>query len=76
MILDTYEIGVVHAANPDSSQLHRPIVRIVATPEGGRLSETVLADLAAVDDQGTYERSIIKVTDGQQFGIDPSAYFV
>ncbi len=76
VILDTYEIGVVHSANPDSSQLHRPIVRIVSTSEGGRLGETVLADLAAVNDQGIYERSIIQVTDGQRYGITPSDYFV
>ena len=76
VILDTYEIGVVHSANPDSSQLHRPIVRIVSTSEGGRLSETVLADLAAVNDQGTYERSIIQITDGERYGITPSDYFV
>src|SRR5436853_6996050 len=35
VILDNYEVGLVHAANPDPVQLHRPMVRIVSTPEGG-----------------------------------------
>ncbi len=76
VILDTYEIGVVHSANPDSSQPHRPIVQIVSTALGGRLSEKVLADLTTVDDQGDYERSIIQVTDGERYGINPSDCFV
>ena len=76
VILDTYEIAVVHSVNPDVSQLHRPIVRIVSTPDGGRPDESALADLAAVNDTGNYERSIVKVTDGHQYGINPSDYFV
>jgi len=32
VILDSYEVGVVHAANPDPVHLHRPLVRIVFTP--------------------------------------------
>ena len=35
VILDTYEIAIVHAANADVAHVHRPIVRVVATPEGG-----------------------------------------
>ena len=76
VVLDTYEIAVVHSANPDISQLHRPIVRIVSTPDGGLPDETALADLSAVDDTGNYERSVVKVTDGHRYGITPSDYFV
>ncbi len=76
VVLDTYEIAVVHSANPDISQLHRPIVRIVSTPDGGLPDETALADLSAVDETGNYERSVVKVTDGHRYGINPSDYFV
>ena len=76
VVLDTYEIAVVHSANPDISQLHRPIVRIVSTPDGGLPDETALADLSAVDETGNYERSVVKVTDGHRYGITPSDYFV
>jgi HD-GYP domain-containing protein (c-di-GMP phosphodiesterase class II) len=76
VILDTYEIGVVHTANPDPSQLHRPIVRIVCSPEGARLDPGNVVDLASKDDSDNFKRSIIKVTDGMRFGINPSDYFV
>lgn len=76
VIMDTYELGVVCGANPDPSQLSRPMVRIVFTPEGGRLDDGPLVNLGAVDEKGDYKRSIIKVTDGYQYGVNPSDYFV
>ena len=74
VILDTYEIGVVHSANPDLSQLHRPVVRIVVTADGGRTDPGPLVDLASEDEAGNYQRSIIKVTDGMDYGINTSEY--
>ncbi len=76
VILDTYEIGGAQAPNPDGSQIHRPMVRIVRTPEGGRLDPGEVVNLATVDDSGTYERSIIKVCDGTRYGINPADYFI
>ncbi len=76
VILDTYEVGVVHAANPDVSQVHRPVVRIAATPEGTVQHPGALADLAHRDAEGHYPRTIIKVTDPQKYGINVSDYFV
>lgn len=76
VILDTYEIAVVHGANPDLAQLHRPIVRIVVTAEGGRTDGSALVDLASVDETGNYRRSIIKVTEGLDYGINMSDYSV
>src|SRR5207244_3719641 len=35
VILDTYEVALVHSANPDVTHVHRPVVRIVTTPERG-----------------------------------------
>ncbi len=76
VILDTYEVGVVHAANPDVSQVHRPVVRIAATPEGTVQHPGVLVDLAHRDAEGHHPRTIIKVTDPQKYGINVSDYFV
>lgn len=76
VILDTYEIAVVHGANPDLAQLHRPIVRIVVTAEGSRTDGGALVDLASVDETGNYRRSIIKVTEGLDYGINMSDYSV
>src|ERR1041384_4800138 len=29
VILDTYEVALVHSANPDVAHVHRPVVRVV-----------------------------------------------
>lgn len=76
VVLDTYELAIVHAANPDVAQLHRPMVRIVATPEGQPVSPGTLVNLADTDGSGNFKRTIIKVTDPAKYGINPSDYFV
>jgi HD-GYP domain-containing protein (c-di-GMP phosphodiesterase class II) len=76
VILDTYEVAVVHAANADVSQVHRPVVRIVTTPEGAVQNPGVLVDLAQRDAAGNYPRTVVKVTDPDKFGITVSDYFV
>jgi hypothetical protein len=76
VILDSYEIAIVHSANPDLSQIHRPVVRVVATPEGGLIPSGPLVNLAEQTPEGNFRRSIIKVTDPAKYGIDPANYFV
>ena len=76
VILDTYEIGIVHGANPDPAQLHRPIIRVVMTSDGQSLGDGFLTDLTDSKGDGTFQRSIIKVTDPDKYGIKPSDYFV
>jgi hypothetical protein len=76
VILDSYEIGVVHSANPDLAQIHRPVVRVVANPEGGLVADGPLINLAEQTADGAYVRSIIKVTDPAKWGIDPATCFV
>jgi HD-GYP domain-containing protein (c-di-GMP phosphodiesterase class II) len=76
VILDTYEIGIVHAANQDPGQLHRPIVRIVMSAEGERLTPPPLVNLAEAGEDGNYKRSIIKVTDPARWALNPGDFFV
>jgi HD-GYP domain-containing protein (c-di-GMP phosphodiesterase class II) len=76
VILDTYEIGVVHAASSDPSQMHRPVVRVVVNADGVSLGEGFLIDLTDNDGSGNFNRSIIKVADPDRYGITPSDYFV
>jgi len=76
VVLDSYEVGVVHAANPDASQLHRPIVRVLLSAQGVKLEEGFLADLAETGPDGSFRRSVIKVVDPERYGINPSDYFV
>ncbi|MBI2615905.1 MAG: HD domain-containing protein, partial [Gemmatimonadetes bacterium] len=76
VILDSYEIAVVHSANPDLAQIHRPVVRVAATPEGALIPAGPLVNLAEQTPDGNYVRSIIKVSDPAKYGIDPAQYFV
>jgi HD-GYP domain-containing protein (c-di-GMP phosphodiesterase class II) len=76
VILDTYEVAVVHGANPDVTHVHRPMVRVVTTPEGGLVHPGFLVDLAERDAQGNFPRTIVKVTDPLKYGINVADYFV
>ncbi|PYO90177.1 MAG: hypothetical protein DMD58_07510 [Gemmatimonadetes bacterium] len=76
VILDTHELGIVHAVNPDPTQIHRPLVRVVAAPDGVLQSPGSVVDLAERDEHGAFLRTITKVTDPQKFGLKVSDYFV
>jgi HD-GYP domain-containing protein (c-di-GMP phosphodiesterase class II) len=76
VILDTYEVAIVHSANADVSRVHRPVVRIVTAPDGGPLQPGFLADLAQHDEHGKFPRTIVKVTDPAKYGINVSDCFV
>jgi HD-GYP domain-containing protein (c-di-GMP phosphodiesterase class II) len=76
VILDTYELAVVTAANPDLSEVHRPMVRIISDQGGSITYPGFLANLADKDMAGTPLRTIIKVTDPDKYGIRVSDYFL
>jgi hypothetical protein len=76
VILDTYEVGIVHAASSDPAQLHRPLVRIVTNPDGVGLGNGFIADLTETDGSGNFTRSIIKVANPDRYGLRPSDYFI
>ena len=76
VILDTHEVAIVHAANPDVSQVHRPMVRVVAAPDGALMNPGTVVDLAQRDANGNFPRTIVKVSDPQKYGIQVSDYFV
>ncbi len=75
VILDTYELAIVHAANSDPSFVHRPVVRLLCDADGMWLHPAPLADLAATGDADHFARSIIKVTSADRYGIQASDYF-
>jgi HD-GYP domain-containing protein (c-di-GMP phosphodiesterase class II) len=76
VVLDTYEIGIVHAANPDADFLNRPVVRLLVNETGQPIPARPLANLAERTADGAFKRSIIKVTDPAKWGITPGDYFV
>ena len=77
VILDTFEVGVVAAPNPDGEQLKRPLVRIAVDADGGPVAPPgTQIDLSEKDESGAYRRSIVKVTNAARYGITVGDYFV
>jgi HD-GYP domain-containing protein (c-di-GMP phosphodiesterase class II) len=77
VILDTLEVAIVSAANPDPTMLNRPLVRIAIDTNGAmRPPPGDPADLADGNGQGGYARSIVKVTDPSRYGLVVGDYFV
>jgi hypothetical protein len=76
VVLDTFELAIVHAVNPIPDLPSRPIVRIIADPLGNLTHPGSLADLADKKPDGVYLRTIIKTEDPQRYGIRIGDYFV
>jgi HD-GYP domain-containing protein (c-di-GMP phosphodiesterase class II) len=76
VILDTFELAVVHAPNPVADMLSRPIVRIISDAMGNLLHPGNLFDLAEVNEAGAFLRTIIKTEDPDRYGIRIGDYFV
>lgn len=77
VILDTFEVAIVSAANPDQNFLNRPIVRICLDVNGALVAPPGREEnLAAPDGQGGFLRSIVKVTNPDRYGLVVGDYFV
>jgi HD-GYP domain-containing protein (c-di-GMP phosphodiesterase class II) len=76
VILDTYELALVVAANTDPAEVHRPMVRVISEPGGTITHPGYLANLADTDAAGTPLRSIIKVSDPDKYNLRVSDYFI
>jgi HD-GYP domain-containing protein (c-di-GMP phosphodiesterase class II) len=76
VILDSYELGIVHAINPINEMLSRPIVRIIGDSQGNVLHPGELVDLADRGEDGEFRRTIIKTENPERYGIRIGDYFV
>jgi HD-GYP domain-containing protein (c-di-GMP phosphodiesterase class II) len=76
VILDTYELALVHSANSDPSFVHRPIVRLLCDANGIWLEPAPLVDLAEIGENGEFIRSVIKVTSADKYGVNVSNHFL
>jgi HD-GYP domain-containing protein (c-di-GMP phosphodiesterase class II) len=75
VILDSGEMAVVVAPNPDPRAMFRPIVRIVTAPDGRRLSDGAVRDLTELDPEtGRPRRSVVRSTDPERYGIRVADY--
>jgi HD-GYP domain-containing protein (c-di-GMP phosphodiesterase class II) len=76
-ILDTFEMAVVVARNPDSRRIHQPVVKVICDYMGMMVAQPFTVDLTDVD-PGTEKpkRTIVKTVDPDRFGIRVSDYFI
>jgi HD-GYP domain-containing protein (c-di-GMP phosphodiesterase class II) len=76
VVLDTFELGIVHAVNPLPEMLARPLVRVISDSMGNLLPPGTVFDLADKNDDGTFKRTIIKTDNPDRYGIRVGDYFV
>ena len=76
VVLDTFELGIVHAVNPLPEMLARPIVRVISDPMGNLQRPGSIVDLADRHEDGAFQRTIIKTENPDRYGIRVSDYFV
>jgi len=76
VILDTFELGIVHQANPIPEMLSRPIVRIISDEQGNLMQPGTLHDLAEQSADGAFLRTIIKTENPERYGIRVGDYFI
>ena len=76
VVLDSFELGIVHAVNPIPEMLARPIVRVISDSMGNLLAPGALVDLADRRDDGSFVRTIIKTENAERYGIRVGDYFV
>ena len=74
VVLDTFELAVVYAANPNPEALSRPIVRIVCDANGLMMNPPLTVDLAVPDAGGEYPRTIIKTAEADRYGLNINDY--
>jgi HD-GYP domain-containing protein (c-di-GMP phosphodiesterase class II) len=76
VVLDTYELGVVHAVNPMPDMLSRPLVRIISDSSGNLIPSGAIMDLAERSEDGAFARTIIKTENPERYGIRVGDYFI
>jgi HD-GYP domain-containing protein (c-di-GMP phosphodiesterase class II) len=76
IVLDTFELAIVSAANPNPEALSRPIVKIISDAQGNTISPPLTVDLAVPEAGGQYARSIIKTADPDRYGITVGDYLI
>jgi hypothetical protein len=76
VVLDTFELAVVRAANPNPEFISRPSVAVISDALGNLLDPPRAVDLAIQRPDGQFARTIIKTADPERYGIRVSDYLV
>lgn len=75
VVLDSFALAIVVAANPDPKALSRPLVRMITDTQGNRLEDLQVYDLTSCDASGQFEHTIIRTEDPLRYGINIGDYF-
>ncbi len=75
VVLDTLELAIVMSANPETTALSRPLVRVLFDPQGNPLQDAPACDLTEQDAAGEYLRTIIRTEDPERYNIRIADYF-
>jgi len=76
VVLDTFELAIVHSVNPDPTLLSRPVVLVVSDDRGLVRHPGDRVNLADKDESGKYLKTIIKTADPERYGIRVGDYFL
>ncbi len=76
VVLDSFELAIVHSVNPDPALVSRPMVLVVSDDQGNVRHPGDLINLADTDEAGTYRRTIIKTADPDRYGVRIGDYFL
>ncbi|MFQ5542899.1 MAG: HD-GYP domain-containing protein [Nitrospiria bacterium] len=75
VILNTKEIGIVAASNPNPAKGDRPRIRVILDPSGNETGEKMI-DLSEEDAKGQFRYEIATVIDATRYKIDVGRYFL
>ena len=75
VLLDTQEIAVVLAVDPDPRSIARPRAKLVVDDQGLHIDGPIIS-LAERGPDGDYARTVIKVLEPDRYGIDSARYFL
>jgi HD-GYP domain-containing protein (c-di-GMP phosphodiesterase class II) len=76
VVLDTFELAIVHGANPLQEMVSRPLVRVISDALGNVQHPGTVVDLAERDEHGNFRRTIIKTGDPERYGIRVGDFFL
>ena len=76
VMLDTDELAVVLKPAVEQADAERPLVKVIADPEGNLMDSGPELDLTGKDTSGDYRHSIVRLIDNTEHQFDTSRYFV
>jgi HD-GYP domain-containing protein (c-di-GMP phosphodiesterase class II) len=76
VMLETDELAVVLKPAEDKANAERPLVKVIADPQGGPIDDGPELDLTEKDDAGNYRHSIVRLIDNTEHKFDTGRFFV